>query len=182
MQSVQQRLESVIARLVSEIVAHAKRHGEQNVDPRPRPPAPRAAIAAYEKYLELSLPPSYRGFLELHDGYDWLAYPGDMLSIRDVMPDGDWYDRIQSWKKTSARYGMGEVLDVIVVANLGSAVNWGFLDPNRPTPNGELTTSRWLNGDRDDYPDLVEFFESRIRFCRIDLDTRRPRKRASKRR
>jgi hypothetical protein len=183
MPSIQQQMQDVISRLVPEIIAHAQRHGETDVRPVPSPPATRTEIAAYEKYLELELPPSYRAFLELHNGYIWLAYPGGVLSTHDVMPGGDWYDRIQKWKKMSARYGMGEVLDAIVFANLDSSLNWGYMDPNRPTAKGELTTCRWLNGDRDDYPDLVEFFESRIRFCRIDLKPSRKAKapRSSKR-
>ena len=116
-------------------------------------------------------------FLELHNGYDWLAYPGDMLSTREVMPRGQWYERIRTWKKTSAQYGMGEVLDVVVIASLASAVNWAYFDPNRPTSKNEFTVCRWLNGDRDDYADLLEFFEARIRFCRTDLKVSRSRKR-----
>jgi hypothetical protein len=42
-----------------------------------------------------------------------------MLSIEDVMPGGEWYDRIVSWKKTSAKYGSTEVIDAIPIANMG---------------------------------------------------------------
>jgi hypothetical protein len=125
--------------------------------------------------LGLQLPPSYRAFLELHNGYDGLAAPGHMISTHEAMPKGAWYDRIQHWKKTSTRYGMGEVLDVVAIANLDSAVNWAYLDPNRPK-KGELTVCIWLNGDRSDYGDMVAFFESLIDYCRVDLEARRARK------
>jgi hypothetical protein len=169
MATLKQQMQDVIARLVVEIEARAKRKGKPPVKLKPLPPATAAEIKAYEKYLEIVLPASYRTFLELHNGYERLAYPGDMLSTRSAMPKGDWYDDIQEWKKTSAQYGMGEVLDAVPIANLESAVNWAYLDPNDASGKNELRVVRWLNGDTDNYDNLIEFFEGRIRYCRLDL-------------
>lgn len=180
MPSNKERIVDVVGRLVPEVVAHAQRRGK-TVQPTPKPPASKSEIAKYEEYLGLRLPPTYRTFLELHNGYDWLAYPGHMLSTGDVAPGGDWYDRIRAWKTTTAQYGVGEVLEAIVIANLGSEVNWGYLDPTRPSVDAEFIACRWLNGDRDDFPDVVEFLESRIRFCRIDLRPRSGRRPSKKR-
>jgi hypothetical protein len=166
MASIEATLKDVIARLDREIRDLAERKGKKHVRPKPFPPATEEEIARYEEYLGLKLPPSYRAFLKLHNGYDYLAYPGHMLSIQAVMPRGKWHKKIKDWKTTTAKYGSGEVLDGIVIANLDGPNNWTFLDPNKPTEGGEFAVVRWLSGDSDDYLDLVAFLENRIGLCR----------------
>src|SRR5262245_4865178 len=89
----------VVSRLAKAVTDFAKQEGDLDYLPVPHPPASAKLIADYEKYLGVKLPASYRAFLELHNGYDWLAYPGHMLSIEDVMPGGKYYDDILEWKK-----------------------------------------------------------------------------------
>lgn len=132
---------------------------------RPPPPATPEAIARIEEHYELKLPNSYRAFLELHDGYQWLASPGDMLRTADLVPGSPIYDEVIEWKKMSADYGSGEVLDGIAIANLGQPNDWAYLDPNRPTGPKEWTVVLHTPSYSIDYPDLFEFFESRIRYC-----------------
>jgi cell wall assembly regulator SMI1 len=169
MANLKDDLQDVISRLLVEIEARVKRTGESYAAPNPLPPATAEEIATYEDYLKVRLPNSYRAFLELHNGYDHLAYPGDMLSTHAIMPGGAWHDDIQEWKTTSTQYGMGEVLDAVPIANLDSAVNWAYVDPNRSTSEGECAVVRWLNGDMDDFDDVVAFLEECILQCRMDL-------------
>ena len=171
MATLKEDLREVIDRLLQEIDARVRRTGERYAAPRPLPPATPDEISEYEKYAGVRLPDSYRAFLELHNGYDRLAYPGDMLSTHAIMPGGAWHDEIQEWKKTSTQYGMGEVLDAMPIANLDSALNWAYVDPNTQTTEGECAIVRWLNGDMDDFPDLLAFFEECILQCRMDLST-----------
>jgi hypothetical protein len=173
--SVKKHIQTVIAQLLIEIEERAKRKGRPPVKPEPAPAATAAQIKAYEKHLKLALPASYRAFLELHDGYQRLACPGDMLSTRSVMPRGAWFSRVRDWKQTSARADLTEVADAIPIANLDSASSWAYLDPHDVSAKHELRIVRWLNGDTDRYDDLIELFEGRIRLCRLDL--RRPAKR-----
>ena len=98
----------VICRLVPAVERLSRFDDYDDVIPRARPPAAAAAIEAYEKYLGLRLPPYYRAFLELYDGYEALAFPGrDLLSIESVMPGGAHYDDIAEWKKLSTEVGAG---------------------------------------------------------------------------
>lgn len=134
----------VICRLVPAVERLSRFDDYDDVIPRARPPAAAAAIEAYEKYLGLRLPPYYRAFLELYDGYEALAFPGrDLLSIESVMPGGAHYDDIAEWKKLSTEVGAGEVLDAIVIANSDQPNNWDYLDPNRLSDGGELVVVRW---------------------------------------
>jgi hypothetical protein len=127
---------------------------------RANPPATAAQIAKYEKHLDRELPRSYRAFLELHNGYEGLAFPGSMLAIEDLMPRGVWHPRIEKWKKRMASAGNGAVLDGIIIANLGQGNYYVYLDPNRPSGPDELTVVEKDAGDEpDDYANVLEFLE-----------------------
>lgn len=160
MDNTRQALIASIARLKQALADYREREGFEDRVPAPRPPADEAEIVAYERHLGIRLPESYRIFLQLHDGYDWLAYPGHMLSIRSVMPGGEWYEDICEWKRDTVEYGSGEVLDGIVIATVDEATNWKlYLDPNRPSRQGELTVVEWTPNESYEYADLIEFFD-----------------------
>jgi cell wall assembly regulator SMI1 len=165
MEDIKKRIEAIVQELHQELTNLSKNDDYSHIKPKAHPPATEDQIEEYEKHLGHSLPPSYRAFLELYNGYDWLAYPGHMLSIEDVMPRGRWYEDIVEWKKTSARYGSGEVLDGIVIGNLGNMNNWVYLDPNRSV-DGELVLVEWEPEDSDEYPTLVEFLEECLEVAR----------------
>jgi hypothetical protein len=98
--------------------------------PRPGPPASEEQIALYEKHLGRPLPPSYRAFLSLHDGYQALAYPGDMLSIEDVMPEAN--GMTASCPGRRPRPSTGRPSDRRdSYCQHGPANNWAYLDPKR---------------------------------------------------
>jgi len=147
--------------------------GFPQVDPQPGAPASEQQIEEYEEFLGRRLPDSYREFLSLHDGFEWLAYPGHMLSIQDLMPGSPTYDRIIRWKKMTAEYGGAEVLDGIVIAPLGEPNDWVYLDPNQPTGPRELTVVAHYPNDSHTFEDLVAFFENRIEYCAVAADLER---------
>lgn len=173
MTSMQPRLEEVISRLVHAIRTVAEAGHFEQINPQPRSPASPAAVDAYERFLGRRLPESYRTFLLMHDGYDWLAYPGHMLSISDVMPGSETYDRIIDWKKMTTDYGSGEVLDGIVIAPLGEPNDWVYLDPNKPSAENELTVVAHYPDDSHEFSDLIDFFEERIRYCIVAANLER---------
>jgi cell wall assembly regulator SMI1 len=174
MPTIKEKVKETIARLEREVKDLAKREGETQVKLKPYPPATSEEIKLYEDYLELKLPESYRAFLELHNGYDWLVFPGHMLSIQSVMPGGKWFKKIQNWKKLSADYGTGEVLDGIIIANMGQPNDWAYIDPNQPTKTGEMAVIESQGSDDSRYSNLIKFFQSEIIFCRDYRTVRLP--------
>ncbi len=158
-------LKGIIEELVQEIKARAARKG-QTIDPKPHMPAGEEQLKAYEKYLGINLPPLYREFLELHNGYTQLLYTDDMFSIEDVMPGGSWHDRIQAWKKDIKKQDIADLSDVIVLANLGEPNNWVYIDPHRIGADGEMEVCRILTTDQDFYKDLIEFLRSRVKYMK----------------
>jgi cell wall assembly regulator SMI1 len=167
MATMRDQLQLKIADLVAAINACVAREGYKDVALRPHPPASMQEIDDYEAYLGVKLPHSYREFLLLYNGYDWLAYPGHMLSIESVMPEGHWYDEIVEWKRISAEYGSGEVIDVIVIANMGQANSWAYLLPDEPSGDDELTIVVDLNGDFSKFANLLEVFDWCIKVAKL---------------
>src|ERR1035441_2526235 len=93
------------AKLIKVIQETVRRTKSTNIVLKPYPPASQQMIEKYERYLELKLPPSYRFFLELHNGYECLAFPGHMLSIESLMPGQQWHKKVIEWKQINADTG-----------------------------------------------------------------------------
>jgi len=159
MKKAEKRLRDVIKALSGKLKELASLPDYSHLRVEPGAPATADALAAYERHLGRPLPPSYRAFLELHDGYRGLAYPGDMLAIGDLLPGGKSAEAISKWRERSLRWGAEETREAIPIANLGQPNNWVFLDPTRPRARGELTVVEWEPEDTTEYPDLVAFLE-----------------------
>jgi cell wall assembly regulator SMI1 len=163
MNDFKEEIQKVEQEIVAELKKLAGYRLYRDVIPKPHPPASAQEIRAYEEYLGLTLPNSYRAFLELYNGYDWLAFPGHMLSIQDVMPKGQYYEDIVEWKKELAEFGEGGVLDGIMIAYLDQPNNWVFLDPNRTSTEGELMVVMYVPGvDPEHFDNVIEFLRSSI--------------------
>jgi hypothetical protein len=168
MQSVKPKIQKVVTQLADEVRALFKVKGEAGQIVKARPAATPKQIAAYEAYLQLSLPPMYRAFVELHNGYDWLVIFGHMQSMEDVMPGGVLYDRVIDWKKTSAEDGAGEVLSGVVIGRK-SAANPNFiiyLNPDKEGPDGEWAVVDDMVDATKEYPNLAVFFEKQVEACK----------------
>jgi cell wall assembly regulator SMI1 len=157
-----EHLRQLIAALVTEIRRYAERKHDPARMPAPNPPATSDEIRALESHIGRRLPDSYRAFLELHNGFTNLAYPGDMLRVVDMLPGSRIYERIREWKRMTAQYGGGEVLDGVVIADGNEPNHWVYLDPNAPTSNNEWAVVAHTPSDDSTYPDLPAYLESRI--------------------
>jgi hypothetical protein len=91
---------NTLAQLIREL-AEAKRKHDQlaGYEERPRtlgPPASPAQLAALEQRFGHALPPSYRAFLELHNGWDEFSGGSKLLAVEDH--GRDWVrERIAYW-------------------------------------------------------------------------------------
>jgi hypothetical protein len=161
MSTISEELHSAIDEVLGALSGLAEFPRYDDVVPTPHPPATDAEIAALERRIGLPLPPSYRQFLQWHNGYDWLAYPGHMLSIQDASPGGRYWDDLKQWKLETAESGYGDVLDGLVIAYMDQPNNWAYLDPNQILPNGEWAVMLHVPGtDPSDYPDIQSFLRT----------------------
>jgi hypothetical protein len=172
MAALSNQVKETVERMAEAIKGFAKREGYKDVAPKPRKPAKDSDLEKYEKYLGQKLPPSYREFLKLHDGYDWLAFPGHMLSIKDVMPGGEWHNNIKEWKQMFADYGRGEVVSGIVFAYLEEPNDYCYFDTEKPAKKKELPVVKFTANDPEEFPNLLAYFENIIEFCSTDFPTK----------
>lgn len=163
MDGLEQRIADTVRRL-DEAVRSVSRIKGWNHDPKPRPPATEQEILDYETFVGVRLPASYRAFLRLHNGYDWLALHGHVLPLHELMPGGKEYDYITRWKRQSAKYGGGEVLDAIVVAELGEPSNYIYFEPKKRRDD-EMVVVRSDPESSTEFNDLLDYFEQTIRSC-----------------
>lgn len=170
MNETKERVKGVVQRLVENIARLREvKKAYRNLRPAASSPASEEEIRRYEKELGVALPKTFRAFLELHNGYSGLTIPGSMLSIQSVRPGGEAYSKIKEWKLETARYGSAQVLDGIVIASMDGPNQWAFLDPNRPTSEGELTVVSWQPDSSQEFPDLIKFFEELIDYCHFSI-------------
>lgn len=132
-----------------------------DVVPRAGKPASERELRTLETRLGLALPPSYRRFLTWHNGYEWLAYPGHVLSVRDLSPGGEYWDDIRQWKVETAEAGYGDPLDGLVFAYMDQPNNWAYFDPGRIAADGEWAVVLHSPGaDPAVFQDLAAFLHS----------------------
>lgn len=169
-----EELKPLIQAKIDALVAGMTRYAEvadvPNELPRARPPASAQALSRYEAALGLPLPNSYRAFLELHDGYDYLIPTGPMFSTTEAIPGGAFFDQIREWKQTTSDYGGGEVLDGIVIGYHGQPNNWAYLDPNQRREEGELAVISFTPEMSADFANLLEFFDYCLEVVRLSLE------------
>jgi cell wall assembly regulator SMI1 len=137
---------------------------------KPHPPASEQDIRRYEEFLGLRLPNTYRSFLRQHDGYDWLAIFGHMLPISELMPGGRAYERIVDWKRDNAKYGGGEVLDAIVIAELEEPNNYVYLDPNKVLTADDFVVVESTPEGSAENAGLIAYFEGNITHCETVME------------
>lgn len=148
-------------RLVQQL-AQALRASEEGEPPVGRPAAPEKRIRRFEKHLGLTLPPSYRAFLAVHDGYDRLAWPGHLRPIASLLPGGRWFKEHRRWQRELR--GEGELdHEVIPIGSIDEATNWMlYLDPGRATADGELAVVEWTPAQSYVYESFQRYLEEEL--------------------
>ncbi len=132
-------------------------------------PASVAALTALEQRLGRALPPSYRGFLELHDG--WEMASGDMnLLSTSQMAESPYAGKIQKFHADCKKYKDPVGVRGLVIGYSDTTPTRLLLDPERIDAAGEWTlvvhhlgeeeTSEsflaWLEASVEEFNDLAE--------------------------
>ena len=165
-------VESAIMTLEAEMSVLAQRLAdktrEENVDnpeyqPELRPPATAAQIRALEDRLGFALPPSYKAFLEAHDGMT--HFQGTHLLFGSEDHQSTWakeQERFFRENDATGPFDAGAVPVVMAEAETGIFNFWAF-DPHSRGPDGELEVVDWDNGEElDRYPSFKAFIEAEL--------------------
>lgn len=174
-----ERASATLSRLVTElheaIEAVNARLGIE-VCSRPGPPATQAAIVALEKRIGFSLPPSYRTFLSLHDGWEHFSGQVHFLSTK-AQSSASCRALSRRWAQTvSASKGRARVEDAYVIGMRLHRLAYPVIlfDRSSSDARGELAIVA-LDGRKSTRSvDLIQFFRHELRQLRAILQ--RPRR------
>ena len=153
-----------IARLIGELVATWREDADDpDYEPALRPPASAEQIAGLEAHLGFSLPPSYRAFLELHNGMTNYQNTHLLLGTEDhhgewVQTQMDFYREVDQVEPFEA----GAVPLIVGEADDGINNFWAF-DPNDQNEHGELAVVDWDYGcEEDRHPSFLELLRDGV--------------------
>jgi hypothetical protein len=164
------KLTAEIKRLSEELLAAQREYWRLTYDEEADivlgPPATRKQIAKVEKMLGKPLPPSYRAFLELHNGWSGFDGDGKLLAVEDY--ESDWVqgkvNRIEvlfgeNNQKSPFKKGALPIM-------LGDDItNFLVIDPRKVRADGEMDFVTF------DYAEQEEKFKSFAEFLRDQLKT-----------
>ncbi|MCH8043925.1 MAG: SMI1/KNR4 family protein [Planctomycetes bacterium] len=122
------------------------------------PPASEADIRDFEEAIGFTLPPSYRAFLSLHDG--WIRWEGDIhiLSLAQ-MREGPFVEWVREWKKEAEESEDVVVLNGLIIA---TQLHWDtglILDTNEVDDQGEMPIVNWDRSEIVRYTSFSDLLE-----------------------
>lgn len=129
----------------------------------PRPPASQGQIAALERELGAGLPPSYRAFLELHNGWPDFSGAAKLLAVEDHA--SEWVrERIAYWSDLMED-GQNPFKRGAIPVLLGETENhFLVLDPTTVRKNGEMDFVDYDYGQEfQRFADFTSFLENDLK-------------------
>jgi cell wall assembly regulator SMI1 len=120
-------------------------------------PAPEVSVRGLEKALGLMLPPSYRAFLLLHDGWKMVDAATDLYSCSELISTaGD--PRTKKWRKIAVDHGDSFANSGIVIGGSKFSASKYLLDPLRTNGVGEMPVIEYDKGGIEEtYDTFLEF-------------------------
>ena len=122
------------------------------------PPATPAAIAKLEARVGRPLPPSYRTFLSLHDGWKMASGAMDLLSIKDRL-EGPMSEAIKKWQEKALKAGDKTAGAALVIGWDKVTASRLLLDPRVPAGEKEWPVIEHHRVEEGDYPDFLAWLE-----------------------
>jgi cell wall assembly regulator SMI1 len=124
-------------------------------------PASEEQIGLLERKVGQRLPPSYRKFLLLHDGWDMVDGTTDLLSLRDLL-HGPRAAKIAAWQEKVRQYGETRFADGLVIGHSLVGQQRIILDPRQVNDEGEWTLIALDKDSQDDYESFVVWLEQSV--------------------
>ena len=158
---------SLVQELFTAKVEHAKLTND-DTEMRLGAPSKDAQLLAIEEAMGAPLPPSYRAFLELHDG--WRGFTGglDILSSNE-RNDTTYTQNIASLLDAHSDIAEAERVpaQAIYVAASKDDSSLVYLDPRERRPDGEMAVVEYgREGEADRHESFAAFLQSHLALTR----------------
>jgi hypothetical protein len=135
------------------------------------PPAPASKIAALSEALDRPLPPSFRAFLAIHNGFPEVDGNSDILTAGEIARlnrDGSKDLRTS----VAQRLNTIEARDIVVIGRSSHKLSVIFFDLARISDDGEWTVVEFDEDEGLDgtHPDFAKFLESTAENMRAAIE------------
>lgn len=125
-------------------------------------PADPAKISALESRLGKLLPPSYRAFLEIHDGWKMVDAETDLLSI-DEMLEGPRAKKIKRWQEQAISCGDEVIGRSLIIGHSNISQSRIALDSESTADEGEWRVIEKYKDEEVGYPSFVAWLEQSVK-------------------
>jgi hypothetical protein len=124
------------------------------------PPASDRKLTELEDWIGMRLPPSYRLFLSMYNG--WRGFEGNvcLLSI-DEQRLGTYADYVREWKQARWEEGEGSLVDGIVIGIKVYGNTAVIIDTSRVDQNGEMQLVVWRNFETERDANFIELLRNK---------------------
>ena len=124
-------------------------------------PAGAEALEALEKRFGRPLPPSYRRFLELHDGWEMASGDMDLLSTTQMF-EPPYSTRIQKFHADCGKYNDQVGVRSLVIGYSDTTPTRLLLDPERIDAAGEWTLVVHHHGEEETSESFLDWLEASV--------------------
>lgn len=165
MTSIATEIADIVARLLaSERELELLQRDEELEDKRGAPSTP-AALAKLQQRFGRPLPPSYRAFMEQHDGWADLSGEAKLLSVADQ--DATWVqERVEELEESFAEFnpGASPFASGCLPIFLGPyESNYAVIDPNSPTQEGEFEVVTYDTAEEEErFASFADYLRDRL--------------------
>jgi len=126
----------------------------------PQPPATELDLARLARAVDRKLPPSYRAFLEVCNGWKKWSGMQDLLST-DQLLSGSYRAAADRFVASERAHGHAQFQDCLVIGISDLDWNCGvyLIDFRSPSRGGEHDIVRWDLGEIGRWPDMTALLE-----------------------
>ena len=122
------------------------------------PPVEPSKLLQLEERTGLVLPPSYRTFLSLHDGWRMVDGATDLLSVQEML-EGPRQRKIKKWQEQARRTGDSVAANSLVIGSSDITPTRLLLDPESMDSEGEWRVVQHHKAEEYDYPSFLDWLE-----------------------
>jgi hypothetical protein len=108
------------------------------------------------------LPPSYRCFLALHDGWAMVDGGCDLLSIKQML-SGPVAERVRKWQAAMLKEGQAALASGLVIGYSAISQKRIVLDLARRDEDNECVLIQWDSDEWIEYPSFIGWLEATAR-------------------
>jgi hypothetical protein len=126
-------------------------------------PASEGLVLALEAKLGHSLPPSYRTFLKLYNGWRMVDAETDLLSIEEMLT-GPRAEKIKEWQQQAKKWGNELAASGLVIGHSNISQSRIILDPDNIDINsaGEWELIESYKDEEERYESFIVWLEKSV--------------------